>query len=41
MQFRAVVLALVVSVATAFGPATPLRAPVARSSGMLQMGYVS
>eukprot|EP00619_Florenciella_sp_RCC1007_P008734 CAMPEP_0205923472 /NCGR_PEP_ID=MMETSP1325-20131115/16257_1 /ASSEMBLY_ACC=CAM_ASM_000708 /TAXON_ID=236786 /ORGANISM="Florenciella sp., Strain RCC1007" /LENGTH=167 /DNA_ID=CAMNT_0053291697 /DNA_START=62 /DNA_END=565 /DNA_ORIENTATION=+ len=40
MQFRAVVLALMLSAVTAFGPATPLRAPVARSSGVLQMGYV-
>lgn len=40
MKFSAIVLALVATTAAAFGPATPLRSSVARSTGALTMEYI-
>ena len=40
MKFSAVILALVATTAAAFGPSTPLRSSVARSTGALTMEYI-
>lgn len=40
MKFTAAILALVATTAAAFGPATPLRSSVVRSTGALTMEYI-